>query len=409
MNIHRWFAPGLLAGAVCCSVIAAEPVVVPGTSLAHAVEAAWQRATVAAESRGREREANAARAAATAWTPAAPALTLEHRSDRLHDDRGARETELGVSVPLWRLGQRGARQADAEAQASAARASAAATRLALAGEVRFAAWALASEQAALQSARQEQQTLQRLADDTDRRVAAGDLARADGMAARAELLAAQGAVAQARQALTVARSRWTALTGLSGPVDPSEPGAAAAEAQPPASHPELLSAEAEVERTRHHLDALRQARRSPPELTVSARQESAARGEPRERSLGVALRLPIGVDAGSRELEAEALSRREVAEVALQRVRERLVARLTEARGGLEAAQHQLTAEQSRAALLRERARLLDTSFQAGETALPDLLRALSAAHQADAAVARQQAALGLARARLHQALGLMP
>jgi cobalt-zinc-cadmium efflux system outer membrane protein len=40
---------------------------------------------------------------------------------------------------------------------------------------------------------------------------------------------------------------------------------------------------------------------------------------------------------------------------------------------------------------------------------LPELLRALAASAQADASLARQSAALGLARARLHQASGLQP
>ncbi|AKJ29446.1 heavy metal RND efflux outer membrane protein, CzcC family [Caldimonas brevitalea] len=402
--------PGLLlAGAICCGVAVAQPAVVPVSSLSHAVEAAWRRATAAAESRGRALEAEAARAAASSWAPGSPALSLEHRNDRLHDARGARETELGVSVPVWRFGQQAARQAAAQAQETTARATAATARLGVAGEVREAAWALVAEHAALQSARQEQQTLQRLSDDSDRRVAAGDLSRADAMAARAELLAAQGAVAQARQAVAAAHTRWVALTGLPDAVDPAEPALVSPGDTPPAEHPELQRARADVERTRLHYEALRHSRRAPPEVTLSARQDTAARGEPSQQSLGLALRLPLGADAGSRESEAAALTQREVAEVELQQLRDRLAARVSEARTGLDTAQQRLAAEQQRAALLRERARLLDTSFQAGETALPDLLRALAAANQAEAAVARQQAALGLARARLHQALGLMP
>ena len=72
-------------------------------------------------------------------------------------------------------------------------------------------------------------------------------------------------------------------------------------------------------------------------------------------------------------------------------------------------AEAQLDAETARAGLLRERASLIDKSFRAGETPLPELLRALAAAAQADSAAARQTAALGLARARLQQALGLFP
>ena len=59
--------------------------------------------------------------------------------------------------------------------------------------------------------------------------------------------------------------------------------------------------------------------------------------------------------------------------------------------------------------LLRERAVLLEKSFRAGETALPDILRALAAAAQAESSHARQQALLDQASMRLAQALGVMP
>ena len=51
----------------------------------------------------------------------------------------------------------------------------------------------------------------------------------------------------------------------------------------------------------------------------------------------------------------------------------------------------------------------MENSFKAGETALPDLLRAVTAATQAQAELARSQAVLAQATSRLHQALGVMP
>jgi hypothetical protein len=52
---------------------------------------------------------------------------------------------------------------------------------------------------------------------------------------------------------------------------------------------------------------------------------------------------------------------------------------------------------------------LIDKSFRAGETALPEMLRALAAAASAESAYARQQIHHQLAIARLEQALGLLP
>ena len=48
-------------------------------------------------------------------------------------------------------------------------------------------------------------------------------------------------------------------------------------------------------------------------------------------------------------------------------------------------------------------------TLRAGNTALADLLRALSAAAQADGELQRRKAALALAQARVQQALGVLP
>jgi outer membrane protein TolC len=123
----------------------------------------------------------------------------------------------------------------------------------------------------------------------------------------------------------------------------------------------------------------------------------------------VGLRLPFGTDDRNRPLEASALAEVNVAEIRELRLRERLDSDIAAARDAQRSTEAQLDAETARARLLRERATLIDKSFRAGETPLPDQLRALAAAAQADSAVARQTAALGLARARLQQALGLLP
>lgn len=117
----------------------------------------------------------------------------------------------------------------------------------------------------------------------------------------------------------------------------------------------------------------------------------------------------MGSAARNRPLQAAALSELELAQSQELRLRERLDSDSATAREALRSAQSQLDAEAARARLLRERATLIEKSFRAGETPLPDLLRALAAAAQADSAAARQTAALGLAHARLQQTLGLLP
>jgi len=382
-------------------------------TLRTALDAAWQRAVAARESDGQRRRAEADRSAAASLWAAPPSLELSHRNDRLQSNVGKRETEIGVTVLLWLPGQRAARSVTADAAAARAGAAEQVARLHLAGELREAAWQLAILQAEVAQADSQVHALMQLADDVDRRVRAGDLARADALAARAEQLAASALQSDVSQSLQTARARWALLTGLTAASDLT--AAASVDAAPVtapgavAPHPEQQLASLSTELARKRVDQMRLSRRDAPELTVGLRQDVPGRAEASQGSLVVGLRLPFGTDDRNRPLEAAALAELDVAQTQEQRLMERLVSDTAAARGAQRSAEAQLEAETARARLLRERATLIERSFSAGETPLPDLLRALAAAAQADSAAARQNAALGLARARLQQTLGLLP
>lgn len=241
--------------------------------------------------------------------------------------------------------------------------------------------------------------------DVDRRIAAGDLARADGLAARSELLAATAASMDARQRLHAAETRWRVLTG----VDPLPDARELPQQTRDAQHPELALAALNIDRARSRLELLRVSRRDPPELMLRLREDSPGAGAGGQHSVGVAVRVPFGTAGRNAPLQAAALSELDVALSEERRLRERLGADADMARSAMASAEQQVTAAQSRAALLRERAQLIDKSFRAGDSALPELLRALGAAAHAEATSARATTALGAARAHLHQTLGLLP
>jgi outer membrane protein TolC len=375
-------------------------------TLRAALDAAWKRAVAARETEGQRRRAEADRAVASSLWAAPPALALSHRDDRLQSNAGRRETEIGFAVPLWLPGQRIARAGAAEAAAAQAQAAEQVARLRLAGDLRESGWQLAALQAELVQADTQAQSLKKLADDVERRVRAGDLARADALAAQAEHLAAIAQQADVQQRLQAARSRWALLTGLTALPDLTAD--AATDVSAPA-HPELQFVSQSTELARQRVELMRRSRRDAPELTVGVRQDTPGRAESSQGSLVVGLRLPFGTDDRNRPLEAAALTELDVAQTHELRQRERLDSDIAAARDAQQSAQAQLDAETTRARLLRERATLIDKSFRAGEMPLPDLLRALAAAAQANSAAARQTAALGLARARLQQALGLLP
>lgn len=396
---------------------AALPAVSPSTtapqaspvSLSAALEAAWARAVSARETDGERLRAEADRAVADSLWAAPPSLAINHRDDRLQGNAGRRETEVGLALPLWLPGQRAARGATAEAALAQARAAVEVARLRLAGELREAAWAVVALQAEASQARLLAQALQAQSDDVARRVRAGDLAPADAMAAQAEQLGAVARQSELQQRLLAAHARWTLLTGL-----PAAPALSLQVPEPTAhaqaaAHPELQWAQRSTALARQRLELLQRSRRDAPELSFSLRQDTPGRAAAAQGSLAVGLRLPLGTADRNRPLEAAALSALSVAQAQEERLRERLDSDVLSAQAALQAAQAQLQSEASRAQLLRERARLIDQSFRAGETALPELLRAQAAAAQADSALTRQTAALGLARARLQQAFGQMP
>jgi outer membrane protein TolC len=409
--MKRWVslrACALAVATILSSAAAAQPGPLPAAGLGAAVEAAWQRAVAAREADSQRRRAQAERTVASSWAAGSPSVELGYRDDRWHSDLGSREAEVGLAWPLWLPSQKAASGKVADASLALAAAAERAARLRLSGEVLDAYWSVRTHEVELAAVESQLTTLHKLADDVDRRVRAGDLARADALAARAEHLDASAQRLEAAQRVAAARLLWAELTGMSALPQTGDAALSAATSSLD-DHPELQAARLAAEQARSRLDLTLASRREAPELLLGLRQELPQRGASTQHSVLLRLRIAIGTAARNEPLQAAAVGELEVAQAAEQRTRDRLAAQLEIARSALAAATQQLGAERERAALLRERATLIDRSFRAGETSLPDTLRALAAAAQAEAALARQTAALGLAQARLQHALGLLP
>jgi len=378
-------------------------------SLRTALDAAWQRAVEARVAEAQIRRADADRSVARSPWASPPSLALSHRDDRFQGNAGRREVELGLAVPMWLPGQRSARADTAETMVLHAQFAEQVARLRLADEVQATAWQIVGIQTEARQAEVQVATLQQLADDVDRRVRAGDLARADSLIARAEWLAASSALGGIVQKLQAAQARWTLLTGLSTLPELAVVPAPDKDTADLTIHPEWQMAKQSSELARQRLKLLRSSRRDPPEMAVGVRQDMAGRGDAMQGSVVIGVRLPFSTDDRNRPLEAAALSDLEIARVREERLQQRLNSDLALARETQRAIQAQLDADRKGAQLLRERAALIQKSFLAGETPLPELLRVMATAAQAESAVARQTAALGLAGARLQQALGFLP
>jgi hypothetical protein len=327
---------GILFGMPAWSQLAASSTATPiataaatpsTISLREALNAAWRRAVAAREADGQRLRAEAERSTINKLWAAPPSLELSHRADRLLGSGGGRDTDLGIAVPLWLPGQRAARTASADGEVALAQIADQVARLRLAGELRESAWQLATLQSEVHLADVQDTSLRQLAGDVERRVRAGDLARADSLAAQAEQLAAAASLASVRQRLQAAKNQWTLLTGLAMPPNMFVATATDA-ANDLAIHPELHLASQQAELARKRVDLMRHSQRSAPELKLGVRQDAPGQGQSSQGSVIVGLRLPFGTDDRNRPLEAAALASLDIAQTQEQRLRERLESEL---------------------------------------------------------------------------------
>lgn len=377
-------------------------------TLAQALDQAWLRHPQAAAHAARQAEAQAQGDLATALTPAPPALALSSLGDRFNANRGKREWEAEVAVPLWLPGQRSARQAQARSAAVELEARSLEQRLQIAGELRAAWWQLAAARQAAALAARRAGTARTLEADVRRRFLAGELPRVDANLAQAELLAAQAEELDSRTVQLAAEQVWRNLTGTAAPaeLDDVAPPATATVSD---AHPYLAAAAATAQAARDELRVAEATRGDAPELALRVVRERGGHSERYANQMGVTLKIPLGSAPRLRQETSAAQADLALAEAVLSRARQRLQLDADRARDELAAAERQLAMAHQRRALAADTLQLAEKSFALGEADLQTLLRARAGAQEAEGAYGRIQLARGAAQSRLHQALGVLP
>lgn len=405
----------LFAGAAALAALAAPSLSAPAHAQAAAVApVATQNAFRAALARdatvtGLEAEVRAAqmRARRLGWIfEGAPNASLSYRSDQRGSGLGAREYEAEVGAPIWLPGERGAAQRAAIAALEALRAQVDLAQLDVAARVRETAARVRRSEASLTIARRMARDASDLVAATRRLTEAGEAARADLVLAEAAEAEAQAALARAEADAIGARAQFRALTGL------DDAAFADATAQTPPSieaHP-LLRLRA-AERDAGQANARRAALGGfqSPEIGLLGRRERPAFGQDYEESVGVRLSVPLGRDPGTGAAIAQARAQARRAETALASDRAGLEAGLLEAQARLAAAEAGLNAAGVRRARLAEALSFVERARREGEIGFIEVLRARSAAADAERALAFAEIDRDVARGALAQALGILP
>lgn len=379
-------------------------------TLGAAFERAWQRQPEALALAQRREAGQALRQAAASWTPEPPALEASLRSDRFNRRQGAQELELGVALPLWLPGERQRSQDLADAQLLAVEAQAQLAQWQLAQQLRTRWWSLRADREDAAAVEARWQAGQALALDVARRVAAGELSRADQHQADAALAQAAAERAQAMAKAEASEQALRALIGLAP--DEAFTLSEAAELEPAGdapAHPRLAALSAKAGSARSAAALARTQSRANPEITLLQTRDRAARGEASNGTVTLGLRFPLGSGDRHRAALSTAAAEQTEAEVGLEREREQVEAEVRSARAALTAARTVLEAASERARLALETRDFFDKSFRLGETDLPTRLRVELEAGNAQRALAQARIALHQAIAQLRQSLGLPP
>ena len=414
----KWL-PGLMLGLAVNGAWAQQPTPpAPSTalSLKHAFEAAWARQPEALSLTTQQEAAQARRDSANSWFVEPPALEVAGKTDQLDSNRGSREYEVGIAVPIWLSGERSSTAALATAEIAATASRARGAQLRTAAAVRTAYWDWQRARVDVTLARAGLENARELAADVAKRIKAGDLARADQHQADGVQATAEAAVAEAESALADAAQQLRTLTGI-GP-ERSSGGVSAPEPVPSAATPTqiLETAHPAVAELRDRVDVARRTMtlasvqgRANPELSVTTTRERGASGESWEQTVTLGLRIPLGSGSRSRSRVASANAEAIEAEAQLQIELERLLAETEMAHQRVELRRQQVAAAERRSDLAQASRGFFEKAFRLGEADLPTRLRIEFEAAEAERERARARIDLAAAISAQRQALGLLP
>lgn len=378
-------------------------------SLEEAVQAAMQRHPELPRAEMQRALGAGYRRQADSWLGGDPSASLLYRSDQIGSDVGYREMEAAVSLPLWMPGQRDARQGVAQAIADQADASTALLRWQVRGDVLEQVWQLRLTESDEELADTQWASAQQLESAVARRVAAGELARADLLMVQQDTLSREVDHENTRMALEAALATWRTYTGLDA--IPAMPGN-----QEPllgrdfgTDHPLLHREQLRIAQLAARRDDSRRTRQSKPELTLYAKRDRGNVIDPYNNSLGAEISVPFGMaySTAPRVAESEAALARARMDLAaarrnLELERVRLAQDLSRAQTAL-----QLAERQSR--LADERMAMNQRAFDLGESGLFLLLEARSQAASAARSLIRSKIDYQRAVSRYNHLLGVTP
>lgn len=353
-------------------------------------------------------EASALTERGDSWFAERPQFVMRYQSDRPWDDVNLRERELGVELPLWRLGERRA----ATSLGTAANEGSTAATLALKHEVigllRIALWDIELAANELAVARDAARIAKDLRAAVDKRYEAGEAPLSDTLLVASTAIEREAAVIEAEALLVDAERVWQSLTGLN--TRPAEFAEQLTSLQDfDDSHPRLQLADAEVRRARADIELTRRSSKGNPTLTIGPLDQRDSSASDSARSINVSLSMPFGGRSHSAVATAESsLSATRAEADRLQLLRD-LDLDLHEARHSLLVIEESLELAIQRKELAARSFEMSQKAFTEGETSVLELLLSEEVALTTEREVVGLEVERQRAIALINQATGVWP
>jgi cobalt-zinc-cadmium efflux system outer membrane protein len=359
-------------------------------TLAHAPEAL--------ETKARIEEAQAMVELGESWIAGRPSAQVDYIDDQMLSDRGERELTYGITLPLWRSGERNTMQARGQQYNAQVAAWQEAFTLNMAGRLRQvladmqdADTLLATEQQATADARQ----LLSIAESLH---VAGETARRDVLQAQTLLLAQQRNELAAEAARVDAERNYQMLTGLN--MRPEKPHIETLQTTDARSDIDLAAAE--IDKT--ELDAL-----GNPTLSIGSRRQRAGNQDDYQDALALSVTIPFGGRAHVNASTSSARRNKVDADVRYLNTFRELNLQLHEIAHELFTLNESMPLSKEQAQLARQQWEMAKTAFVTGETDISQVVIALQQSRRS----ARDLEVITLRHARLitefNQIVGVLP
>lgn len=366
----------------------------------------------APESRGaqlREVQATTYANAGKSWLASPPSLIANYLDDRLQDNRGQREIEYGVQLPLWRPGELAATRQLGSEYMQNHELWLAALRLNIAGRVRAMLADMAETRELFAIEQQATLDAERLHAMTTAQFNAGAVARLDVLQSENQLLQQRQQQLQTEALMLDAEIGYRAQTGLE--TRPARPHVETQheEEEITNEHPLLRYLQSNIAVAIGNVEQAEVVAKGNPQLTVAARNEQPDRLQSSNTSISLSLSIPFGGKDIVAARTSSARLQQVDAEVAYAAAKRELQMTLHEAEHDLLVTRSALPLAQRQAAIDDERRDLAYKAFEAGELTLTQVLPAVQAARSSARALLQLQMKEQRLISEYNQALGVLP